>query len=60
MRSGAKWYNFKNFASRALITIKKIKHGNQINWFDLKVNLKRVTTLAERYIPKGDIIVATW
>ncbi len=60
MLSGAKWYNFRNLASRALGTIRKLKHGNHIDWFDLKANLIRVPTLAERYIPKGDIIVATW
>lgn len=60
MRSGAKWYNFRNLAGRVLGTIRNLKHGNHIDWFDLKVNLVRVPTLAEKHIPKGDIIVATW
>lgn len=60
MRSGAKWYNFRNLAGRALGTIGNLKHGNHIDWFDLKANLIRVPTLIERWIPKGDIIVATW
>jgi GT2 family glycosyltransferase/glycosyltransferase involved in cell wall biosynthesis len=32
----------------------------QVKWFDLKVKLMPVPSLAERHIPKGDIIVATW
>ena len=60
IKSGSKWYNIKKLASRALGTIRNLKHGNQIKWFDLKANLVRVPTLAERYIPKGDIIIATW
>lgn len=60
IRSGAKWYNIRNLAGRALGTIRNLKHGNHIDWFDLRANLIRVPTLGERWIPKGDIIVATW
>ena len=60
MRSGSKWYNLRNLASRTLGTIRNLKHGNHISWFDLRASLLRVPTLAERYIPKGDIIIATW
>jgi glycosyltransferase involved in cell wall biosynthesis len=35
-------------------------HGNYVDWFDLKVKLIPVPTISEKWIPKGDIIVATW
>lgn len=60
MRSGAKWYDFRRLVSRAVGTIGHLKRGNSMSWFDLRANLIRVPTLAERYIPRGDIIVATW
>jgi glycosyltransferase involved in cell wall biosynthesis len=59
MRKGANWYNFRNFAGRALGTIRNLKHGNRIDWFDLKAKLVRVPILRERWLPKVDIIVAT-
>lgn len=34
-------------------------HGNRVEWFDLRANLIRIPTLAEKYIPNADIIVAT-
>ncbi|MCK5306304.1 MAG: glycosyltransferase family 4 protein [Candidatus Omnitrophica bacterium] len=60
MPSGEKWYDFRKLAKRTKETIDNLKCGNRIDWFNLKANLIRVPTLAERYIPKGDIIVATW
>lgn len=60
MRSGAKRYNLRNLKGKVLGIIRKLKHGNYIDWFDLKASLVRAPTLAERYIPKGDIIIATW
>ena len=59
-RSGAKWYNIRRLAGRALQLAARFKEGNHVRWFDLKAKLIRVPTLAERYIPQGDIIVATW
>ncbi|MFX0134044.1 MAG: glycosyltransferase family 4 protein, partial [Candidatus Hodarchaeota archaeon] len=55
-----KWYNLKKLAARGLRTIRNLKRGNRIDWFDLRAKLVRVPTLAERYIPNGDVIVATW
>ena len=40
--------------------VRTILEGNKVKWFDLKANLIRTPTLAERYIPDADIIVATW
>ena len=60
VRSGAKWYNIKKLAYRARKTFSNLKHGNRIYWFDLRANLVRMPTLAERFIPNGDIIIATW
>ena len=59
-RNGAKWYNIKKLAYRVRKTYRNLKHANRIRWFDLRANLIRVPMLAERYIPNGDIIVATW
>jgi glycosyltransferase involved in cell wall biosynthesis len=36
------------------------KQSPRIDWFDLKTNLIRVPTLAERHIPDADIVMATW
>lgn len=62
IRSGAKWYNIKNLAGRALGLAANLKQGNYIwfDWFDLKAKLIRVLTLTEKYIPEGDIVIATW
>jgi L-malate glycosyltransferase len=60
IKSGVKWYNIKNLAGRALGLAANLRQGNHIRWFDLKAKLIRVPTLAGRYIPKGDVIVATW
>lgn len=60
IRPRPKWYNIRELAGRAVGTIGNLKNGNQLDWFDLKVKLIRVPTLRERWIPKGDIIVATW
>jgi len=60
VRSGAKWYDISGLARAMLGTAMNLKRGNRLEWFDLKVKLIRVPTLAERYIPRGDIVVATW
>ena len=60
MNSGAKWYNLKSLASRALGIAGNLKRGVHVDWFKLEAHLIRVPTLAERYIPDADIIAATW
>ena len=40
--------------------LRTLRDGSRMTWFDLRANLLRVPTLAERYVPRGDIIVATW
>jgi len=60
MNSGAEWYNLRSLAGRALATAGSLRRGVHVDWFNLKANLIRVPTLAERYIPDADIIVATW
>ena len=59
MRLGAKWYNLRTLLRRGLGFAANIKQGVHVNWFDLKANLIRVPSFAERYIPNADIIVAT-
>ena len=60
MRSGAKWYNIRNLASRILGITRNLEKGNKIEWFNLNANLIRVPTFREKWIPKGDVIIATW
>jgi len=60
MRSGAEWSNLRKLAGRALQFVLNLKQGNHVEWFDLKANLIRTLTLAQRYIPDADIVVATW
>lgn len=60
MRDGAKWSDLGKLVHRIFGTIRNLKHGNSVAWFDLKANIIRVPRLLERWIPKGDIIVATW
>jgi len=60
MPLGHKWYDIRNFASRVKKTIINYKNGPKVNWFNLRAKLVGVPNLAEKYIPKADIIVATW
>lgn len=60
MRSGAKWSNLRKLASRALRALANLKRGVHVKGFDLKANLIRVPTLAARFIPDADVVVATW
>jgi len=60
LRNGAEWYDLRSLTVRVFRTMRNIIRGNRVDWFDLKANLIRVPTLAEKYIPKGDIIIATW
>lgn len=55
-----KWNDLRNLVVGALSTVAKSKLGARVKWFDLKANLRRVPTLAERFIPDADIVVATW
>ena len=57
---GYKWYDLGRLAGRIIKTVKNLMRGNKVDWFSLKADLIRVPTLAEKYIPQSDIIVATW
>ena len=57
----SKWYRY-NFRTLLKSIFQKIINSEgsiPIGW-NLKANLVKVPTLAERYIPDADIIVATW
>jgi len=60
IRNGASIFDAKRYASRALGLVTNIRDGNKVEWFDLQAELIRVPMIHERYIPKADIIVATW
>jgi hypothetical protein len=57
------WYNPYRIAYRVLQGIRKYQRSaspsEQLNWFNLKAELLRVPSLAERYLPDADIVVAT-
>jgi len=60
LSNGHRWYEFKKQAGRLKALVRRLIQGNQVSWFDLKIQLIRVPSLHERFIPSGDIVVATW
>ena len=56
----ANWYNLRSLAGKVLGIIANLKQGVHLEWFDLKARLIRTPTLAQRYVPNADIVVATW
>ncbi|HEX7467416.1 MAG TPA: glycosyltransferase family 4 protein [Methanobacterium sp.] len=60
LSSGKKWYNIRSLGNRVIEAVRNIIKGPGIEWFDLKADLIRVPTLNERWIPKADVMVATW
>jgi len=60
LSNGHHWYELRKQIGRLKGTLARLIRGNELSWFDLKAQLIRVPTLDERFIPPGDIIVATW
>lgn len=56
---GIKWYDWNKRLIRIWKFLNNLKRRNQVNWFNLKVNLIMAPTLSEKHIPDGDIVVAT-
>lgn len=52
--------NMKVILNMAKGAIKNLVKTSRVTWFDLSLEVLRVPSLAERYIPQADIIVATW
>lgn len=59
MSSGKKGNYIKSSINKALTAILNFKKGNTVDWFDVKAKLISKPTLDERFIPDGDIVVAT-
>ena len=57
---GKKWYNVRRLISRVYNLFKNLIEGNRVKWFNLKASLIRVPYFKEKWIPDGDVIVATW
>ena len=56
-----KWFNYGNIATKTLRLFKKSKGCKiPVEWFDVKAKLLCLPSFSERYIPDGDVIVATW
>ncbi|VAW37983.1 hypothetical protein MNBD_DELTA02-399 [hydrothermal vent metagenome] len=60
MSNGASWYNPGLMLRRGRTMAKKIAADNPLDWFDYRGRLVRTPTLAEKYIPEGDVVIATW
>jgi len=60
MGEGPEEFYRRRISDRITRALRGLKNDRRIDWFNLRANLLRVPTLAERYIPKGDVIVATW
>lgn len=67
MKLGAEWHNTRKLASQVLDLLGNIKRGNRVDWFQLNASLKRALYFPEkyrippleRYVPDGDVVVAT-
>ena len=55
-----KWYNLIKICKNILIGCKRIISKKSIRWLDLKMNVKPIFYLNEKWIPPGDIIIAVW
>ncbi len=60
MSGGGGWYNPGVMLRRGRGLGSNIRAGNSIDWFDYRGNLVRAPTLAEKHVPDGDVVVATW
>lgn len=60
MRGQGRWYNPGSVIGRGIGVIRNLKIGNSVDWFNLDAKLVRAPTLAERFITRADIVVATW
>ncbi len=58
--SGPNGYDMQTIKKRIKGTLRNWTLPNRVDWFNLKAKLVRVPVAAERYIPDGDVIVATW
>ena len=56
----SKKLSLKQLIKAALKHIRNSKRLCSLDWFDLKARLLCVPSLAEKYIPNGDVIIATW
>ncbi len=56
---GVKWHEWNRRLVWMWKFLNNLKRGNQVNWFNLEVDLIMAPTLSEKYIPDGDIVVAT-
>jgi glycosyltransferase involved in cell wall biosynthesis len=59
-RSGVMPYEIKRILRGLRMTVRGLRQGASVSWFDLSARLERVPILWNRFIPKADIVVATW
>ena len=59
-KSGVRWRELRSSARRMELAIFNILRGDKVKWFDLKANFIKAPRLTSRWIPDGDVVVATW
>ena len=59
MWSGSKWYDLRRLVRVVVGAVKQLGPAMNPDWFDLKADLIKVPTLAQCWIPDGDIVIAT-
>jgi hypothetical protein len=57
---GSGWSGPRALVNGIIESAHNLVSNSKTDWFDLKARLLRVNTLAEKYVPNADIIVATW
>jgi glycosyltransferase involved in cell wall biosynthesis len=59
LRFGNSLFNPRFTGKLAVKTIRNLFIGKRVNWFTLRARLKIVPTLNHRFIPAGDVVIAT-
>jgi len=54
------WRNLPKLVSKAIHIMTNFKSSACVDWFNLKANLIKTPTLAQRFIPDADIVATTW
>ncbi|MBU4305735.1 MAG: glycosyltransferase family 4 protein [Candidatus Omnitrophica bacterium] len=56
---GEKWINLRMHIHKIRIFFDNLRKGNKIDWFNVEVPVIGIPSLSERYIPDGDVVIAT-
>ncbi len=56
---GEKWTNLRKGLHKTRVFFSNLRKGNKVEWFNVEVSVVGVPSISERYIPDGDIVIAT-